>query len=91
MNKVLKFMGMTYTQLYSRDIEMGNSIVRKYLYREKTNVFAYYIIKTVLLYFHVQFMNWCDIHNGLLLIKFRQTRLNLMEIGCFHLNSCEFV
>ena len=83
MNKVLNFMGLTYSQLYIKSEMSGNSIARKYLYREKTNVFAYYIIKTLFLFFHVEFMNWCDTHNGLSLLKFRQTRLNLMDLSKF--------
>ena len=37
-----------------------------YLYRfkEKTNVFAYYIIKNLLLYFNVDFLIWCKQHNN---------------------------
>ena len=76
-------MGLTYPQLYIKNEMSGNSVARRYLYREKTNVFAYYVVKTLLLFFHVEFMNWCDIHNGLSLLQFRQTRLNLMDFAKF--------
>lgn len=82
MNKILHFMGLTYEQLYIKNDE-SHIIARKYLYREKTNVFAYYIFKTVLLFFHSDFMEWCERHNGASLIKFRQTLLNLMEFASF--------
>ena len=82
MNKVLKFMGLQYELLYDKE-ESNLSTARNYLYREKTNVFAYYIMKTVLLYHHVEFMEWCDIHNGLSLIQFRNTKLNLMDFAKF--------
>ena len=82
MNKILHFMGLTYRQLYTKD-ETAYTIARRYLYREKTNVLAYYIVKTILLFNHVDFMNWCDINNGGSLIQFRNTRLNLMEFAKF--------
>ena len=82
MNKVLHFMGLSYSQLYIKD-ETANTIARKYLYREKTNVLAYYIVKTILLFYHVDFLNWCDRNNGLSMIQFRNTRLNLMEFAKF--------
>ena len=82
MNKVLRFMGLSYSQLYIKD-ETANTIARRYLYREKTNVLAYYIVKTMLLFNHVDFLNWCDRNNGLSIIQFRNTRLNLMEFARF--------
>jgi len=82
MNKVLRFMGLSYSQLYIKD-ETANTIARRYLYREKTNVLAYYIVKTMLLFNHVDFLNWCDRNNGLSMIQFRNTRLNLMEFARF--------
>ena len=82
MNKVLRFMGLSYSQLYTKD-ETANTIARRYLYREKTNVLAYYIVKTILLFYHVDFLNWCDRNNGLSMIQFRNTRLNLMEFARF--------
>ena len=82
MNKVLRFMGLSYSQLYIKD-ETANTIARRYLYREKTNVLAYYIVKTILLFYHVDFLNWCDRNNGLSMVQFRNTRLNLMEFARF--------
>ena len=82
MIKVLRFMGLTYSQLYTKD-ETAHTIARRYLYREKTNVLAYYIVKTLLLFYHVDFLNWCDRNNGLSMIQFRNTRLNLMEFAKF--------
>lgn len=32
-------------------------------YREATNVFAYYVIKTIFLYFHRDFVRWCEANN----------------------------
>ena len=62
MSKILNFMGIKYPNLYSTDkVSMG---VRRYLFKEKTNVFAYYIIKTLLLYNNTDFLLWCKEHNN---------------------------
>lgn len=94
MNKILDFMGLSYEQLYNRKEESGSSVARKYLYRENTNVFAYYIIKTIMLFYHVEFLEWCDIHNGTFLVKFKQTKANLMYLAKFietHYNDDTFL
>ena len=74
MIKILDFMGLNYTNLYSNDsISTG---IRRYLFKEKTNVFAYYIIKNVLLYNNADFLLWCKKHNNNLL-TFNKTNNNL--------------
>ena len=74
MVKVLDFMGLTYSNLMSND---GISITsRKYLFKEDTNVFAYYIIKNILLYHHIDFVDWCRKNNNHL-ICFRKNSTNL--------------
>ena len=55
-------MGLNYKNLFSND-SVSNGI-RRYLFKEKTNVFAYYIIKNLLLYFNVDFLIWCKQHNN---------------------------
>tara|TARA_B110000037_G_scaffold197324_1_gene235346 strand:- start:95 stop:1315 length:1221 start_codon:yes stop_codon:yes gene_type:complete len=74
MIKILDFMGLTYKNLYNND-NISNSI-RRYLFKEKTNVFAYYIIKNVLLYNNADFLDWCKKHNNNLL-SFNKTNHNL--------------
>jgi hypothetical protein len=74
MIKILDFMGLTYKNLYDDD-NISNSI-RRYLFKEKTNVFAYYIIKNVLLYNNADFLVWCKKHNNNLL-SFNKTNHNL--------------
>ena len=74
MIKILDFMGLTYRNLYDND-NISNSI-RRYLFKEKTNVFAYYIIKNVLLYNNAEFLVWCKKHNNNLL-SFNKTNHNL--------------
>ena len=78
--KVLNFMGLKYTHLSGTDA-ISKSI-RKYLYKENSNVFAYYIIKALLLYFCNNFMEWCKKHNHHIL-SFHKSRPNLERFFIF--------
>jgi hypothetical protein len=55
--KVLKHHGMTY-----RDLCRGTPDLPKY--RESTNVFSYYVLKSILMYHLNDFIEWCFIHTG---------------------------
>jgi hypothetical protein len=57
--------------------------MRENLYKERTNVLAYYIIKTILLNNYPTFLSWCD-NNNYSLIAFKKT------INNQH-NFCEFI
>ena len=61
MTKILNFMGCHYTNLYNSDD--SSVMIRKCLYKEDTNVFPYYIAKTILLYNNVSFVSWCQREN----------------------------
>jgi hypothetical protein len=54
MVKILSKMNLTY-----------EALTKKNHYQENTNVFSYYIIKTILLYNHIEFLNWCIQNNEL--------------------------
>jgi len=71
--KTLRFMGLTYTDLYSNSEH--SKILRNNLYKEKTNVLAYYIIKTVLINNYQAFLLWCKTNNPSLL-QFKKTVSN---------------
>jgi hypothetical protein len=62
MVKILDFMGISYPNLYNKD--NISSSIRRYLFKEKTNVFSYYIIKNILLYNNVDFLLWCKKYNA---------------------------
>ena len=81
MVKVLDFMGLNYQHLFSKDRE--SDMLRKNLYREKTNVLSYYVIKTILLYNYPFFLHWCH-HNNDTLLQFEKTETNLV-------NFCKFI
>jgi len=59
--KVLNFMDLSYQNLYTRD-EIPHQ-ARKYLYKEKTNAFAYYIVRSILMFHLPEFLAWCRINN----------------------------
>lgn len=74
--KTLNFMGLTYTDLYSNTTH--SKLLRDNLYKEKTNILAYYIIKGILINNYQGFLSWCDEHN-LSLLQFKKTSSNQKE------------
>jgi len=72
--KILKFMGISYKELYDKNIDAIN--LRKTLYKEKTNVLSYYIITLILLNNYQDFLAWCNVNNTSLL-QFKKTNTNL--------------
>jgi hypothetical protein len=78
--KTLNFMGLTYKDLYLNNKE--SIILRENLYKEKTNVLAYYVIKTVLLNNYPSFLQWCK-KNNLSLLQFKKTIGNQEEFCKF--------
>ena len=73
--KTLDFMGLTYTDLYSSSLRNSN-------YKEKSNVLAYYVIKTILIHNFQDFLSWCQIHNTSLL-QFNKKGNNQIEMCNF--------
>ena len=76
--KVLDYMGLRYKDLVS-DGRMAKSL-KNILYKEDTNVLAYYVIKSVLLYDYDKFLFWCEKYN-ISTIKFDKNQLNLRRFG----------
>ena len=85
--KILQFMGIYYKTLYdSDDLSIK---ARRFLYKERSNIFAYYILKAVLLIHAVQFMTWC-VERNTNILNFTKTNDNLIEFYNFvktHYNS----
>lgn len=81
MVKTLNFMGLTYKDLYSNSEE--SKMLRETMYKEKSNVLAYYVITLVLMNNYQGFLSWCDTHN-LSLLQFKKTTSNLEDF-------CKFV
>jgi hypothetical protein len=78
--KTLNFMGLTYKDLYSKT--ESSNILRENMYKEKTNVLAYYVIKTILINNYQGFLNWCKTNNFSLL-QFKKTIKNQKELCKF--------
>jgi hypothetical protein len=80
MVKVLHYMGLDYKDLYSSS-DKGR-MLREMLYKEDTNVLAYYIIKSVLLNNYQSFLQWCNRNNDSIM-QFKKTEENQMEFCRF--------
>ena len=74
--KTLNFMGLTYKDLIS-NTEHSRTL-RENLYKEKTNVLSYYVIKTVLINNYQSFLYWCT-NNNHSLLQFKKTLQNQMD------------
>jgi hypothetical protein len=85
LNKVLNYMGLTYKNLYSKD--KTSVVLRETLYKENTNIFAYYVIKCMLMNNYNGFLSWCYDHNvggtGGNIIQFSKTQQNLYYFYSF--------
>ena len=80
LEKTLHFMGLTYHDLYSKT--RNSSILRENMYKEKSNILSYYVIKTVLLNKYQGFLGWCE-KNNFNLLDFKKTTANLKEFCKF--------
>ena len=72
LNKVLKFMGLTYQHLCDSSLQH----ICKKLYKENSNVFAYYILTCILLNNLNDTIQWCS-RNNIMIFRFKQTPANL--------------
>jgi hypothetical protein len=78
--KTLDFMGLNYKNMYSQTRQ--DEILRNTLYKEKSNVLAYYVIKTILINNYQGFLSWCKTNNFSLL-QFKKTSSNQKEFCNF--------
>lgn len=81
LTKILHFMGLKYQDLYVHNKK--SIILRKTMYKEHTNVLAYYVIKGVLMANWSSFLDWCQTHNPRWL-AFKRTATNQKEF-------CQFI
>jgi hypothetical protein len=80
--KVLHFYGLTYTELY--DDSNKSKLARKYKFKEKrTNVLAYYILKSIYMFYVNDFIEWC-IKNNKESINFKKDEKTIHSY-------CEFI
>lgn len=87
MVKVLDFMNLKYESLYkSKSSEI--------LFKEQSNVFSYYVLKTILLFNSDAFLTWCYFNNRPYFIKFKPTIEHIDVFYDFiltHYNSSKFI
>lgn len=81
--KILDFMDLNYKYFFDKK---SKNRLTKVLYKEKTNVFCYYILKSLLLYFSSDFVNWC-INNNTALLDFNKTPKNIHSFFLFILSK----
>ena len=80
LSKVLNFMGITYQDLYLNNAHSKK--LRDTMYKEKTNVLSYYVIKTILLNNYQLFLQWCD-KNNISLLQFNSNHSNIIKFCKF--------
>ena len=73
--KVLNHYGLTYDDIYKTNTHSAKAVLR---YREKTNVFSYYVLKTILFYHLNSFLEWC-VENNENVLNFRKTQATLAK------------
>lgn len=78
--KVLNFMGLAYPYMYGDNKLSAKA--RLYLYKEKTNIFAYYIIKSIFLFNSYYFIMWCK-RNNTNIINFDKNKNNMNRLYNF--------
>ena len=71
MVKILAHMGLRYKNLFGTDEASG--VLRDHYYREDTNIFCYYVLPSLLLFYHDEFLAWCK-DNNLNLVHFSTQR-----------------
>ena len=80
MVKVLGFMGLQYKNMYAQS--ESDALLRENLYKEKTSVLSYSVIKLILLAHYPDFLSWCNKHNTSLL-QFKKSSSNQLEFCKF--------
>ena len=78
--KTLHYMGLKYETLFKKDKQ--NTLKRETLYKEKTSILAYYIIKTILMNNYQGFLDWCKTNNYEL-YDFKKTQPNIDKFCLF--------
>lgn len=84
MVKTLQFMGLRYNDLYSKTNK--STLLRHSMYKEDTNILAYFVVKTILLNKYEGFFEWCRNNNDSLL-QFKRTIENQDKFCNFIINN----
>ena len=90
-NKILQFMNLEYEDLFKND--PVSKLKRNNFYKENTNVFPYYFVKCILMYYCEDFLIWNN-ENNTSLLRFNKTNNNLHNFYLFieeHYQHCFFL
>jgi hypothetical protein len=79
--KVLHFYGIKYTDLYENTPSAAHARIHKY--KETTPVFSYYILKSIMMFFIDDYIDWCATHN--------QTSINFNKNPNNLIKYCDFI
>lgn len=60
--KVLNYFGLSYTELYEKTSISHTNRVQKY--KEETHILSYFIIKSLMMFFANEYIEWAVNHNG---------------------------
>ena len=74
LNKILNYYNLNYDIVISND-EANNQIIKN-IYKEDSNVFCYYILKSILLFNYDKVFQWCN-KNNLNFIQFKLSEENI--------------
>jgi hypothetical protein len=87
--KILDFMGLSYRVLIDNS-EHSKNIMHSF-YRENTHIFAYYVLTSILLHSHDDFLSWCIKKNGpdLNIFKVKATQRDFIRLiaSCYKKND----
>lgn len=75
--KILSHYQLKYKDLYENEIQSSHQ-----LYKENTNVFAYYVLKCICIFHYNDFIEWCNTHNSRHFV-FKKTQKNLTDFFLF--------
>jgi predicted Zn-dependent protease with MMP-like domain len=82
MNKILDHMGIEYSDLYTQN---STASIKRHLYKEDSEVFSYFVVKTIIIFHYNLFILWCESHNHSLL-NFNASDRNIIEFCKFILS-----
>lgn len=82
--KVLQYNGIRFRELFEKSGKTLDKNTEENIknYREKTSVFSYYVLKSVLMYHYNNFIEWSIEHNNNS-IRFKNTQKNMMDFYRF--------
>lgn len=86
--KIIKFYGLTYTDIYNLDPIVVDKLNAVYL-EKNTTTFSYYIAKAIILFNIDTFFEWC-INSNIDVIRFKNTRKTILSFGEFIISKCDY-